>query len=54
VSTPARVATYAYVNPLIAVFLGHLVLHEAVPKTVALAGALILAAVVLITKRGSK
>jgi drug/metabolite transporter (DMT)-like permease len=54
VSTPARVSTYAYVNPLIAVFLGHLVLHEAVPKTVALAGALILAAVVLITRHGSK
>jgi drug/metabolite transporter (DMT)-like permease len=54
VSTPARVSTYAYVNPLIAVFLGHLVLHEAVPKTVALAGALIVAAVVLITRHGSK
>lgn len=54
VSTPAKVSTYAYVNPLIAVFLGHLVLNEEVPKSVALAGALILAAVVLITRQGSK
>ena len=54
VSTPARVSTYAYVNPLIAVFLGHLVLKEEVPKTVALAGALILAAVILITRYGNK
>ena len=54
VSTPARVSTYAYVNPLIAVFLGHLVLNEEVPQTVALAGALILAAVILITRHGSE
>lgn len=54
VSTPAKVSTYAYVNPLIAVFLGHLVLNEEVPKTVALAGALILAAVILITRQGNK
>jgi drug/metabolite transporter (DMT)-like permease len=54
VSTPARVSTYAYVNPLIAVFLGHVILHEAVPRSVALAGALILAAVILITRKGNK
>ncbi len=49
VSTPARVSTYAYVNPLIAVLLGHVVLHEAVPTGVALAGSLILGAVILLT-----
>jgi drug/metabolite transporter (DMT)-like permease len=27
-STPARVATYAYVNPVVAVLLGHLILNE--------------------------
>jgi drug/metabolite transporter (DMT)-like permease len=54
VSTPAKVSTYAYVNPLIAVFLGHLILNEEVPKSVALAGALILTAVILITRQGSK
>lgn len=54
VSTPARVSTYAYVNPLIAVLLGHLVLHEAVPTGVALAGGLILGAVVLLTLKTAK
>ena len=51
VSTPARVSTYAFVNPLIAVVLGRVFLHEVLPKSVLLAGALILAAVVLITMR---
>jgi drug/metabolite transporter (DMT)-like permease len=54
VSTPARVSTYAYVNPLIAVFLGHFVLNETVPSSVAFAGVLILAAVILITRHGKK
>ena len=31
VSTPARVSTYAFVNPLIAVILGRVFLHEALP-----------------------
>jgi drug/metabolite transporter (DMT)-like permease len=52
VSTPARVSTYAFVNPLIAVVLGRLVLSEALPAGVLVAGALILAAVVLITLKG--
>jgi drug/metabolite transporter (DMT)-like permease len=51
VSTPARVSTYAYVNPLIAVLLGRLILNEPIPQSVALAGALILASVILITVR---
>ena len=50
VATPARVSTYAYVNPLIAALLGHVVLKEEVPNSVAIAGALILASVVLITR----
>ena len=54
VSTPAKVSTYAYVNPLIAVGLGHWILKEPVPKSILLAGALILAAVILITRRGSR
>jgi drug/metabolite transporter (DMT)-like permease len=54
VSTPAKVSTYAYVNPLIAVALGHWIMKEPVPKGILLAGALILAAVVLITRRGSR
>jgi len=54
VSTPARVSTYAYVNPLIAVALGHWILKEPVPKSILLAGALILTAVILITRRGTR
>lgn len=49
VSTPARVSTYAYVNPLIAVLLGRWLLHEPLSPTVALAGALILGAVLALT-----
>ena len=52
VSTPARVSTYAYVNPLIAVVLGRIVLGEALPAGVLVAGTLILAAVILITVKG--
>ena len=51
VSTPARVSTYAFVNPLIAVILGRLFLHETLPASVIIAGALIVAAVILITLR---
>ncbi len=51
VSTPARVSTYAFVNPLIAVVLGRVFRHEVLPGSVLLAGALIVVAVVLITMR---
>ena len=54
VSTPARVSTYAYVNPLIAVLLGRLVLHEPFPRSLVLAASLILGAVILITLRKGK
>lgn len=50
VSTPAKVSTYAYVNPFVAVLLGHLVLNEVLPGSVLLAGVLILASVILITR----
>jgi len=54
VSTPARVSTYAYVNPLIAVLLGRVLLDEPLPGSVILAGALIIAAVVFITRARSQ
>jgi len=47
-STPARVSTYAYVNPLVAVFLGWLILHEPVTLRTAVAASIIVAAVVVI------
>jgi drug/metabolite transporter (DMT)-like permease len=53
VSTPAKVSTYAYVNPLIAVILGSVVLHERLPGGMLLAGSLILVSVIIITLRKS-
>ena len=50
VSTPARVATYAYVNPVIAILLGTALAAEPFTPRIALAAAVILAAVVLITR----
>jgi drug/metabolite transporter (DMT)-like permease len=49
VSTPAKVATYAYVNPVVAVLLGWAVLDEPITTDTYLATALIVAAVVLTT-----
>ena len=48
-STPARVSTYAYVNPVVAVFLGWLLLGEPVTPRTLLAAAVIVAAVAVIT-----
>lgn len=48
-STPARVATYAYVNPIVAVFLGWLLLGEPITSRTLVASAIIVAAVVIIT-----
>jgi drug/metabolite transporter (DMT)-like permease len=48
-STPARVSTYAYVNPIVAVILGWLVLNEPLTPRIALAAAIIVGAVAIIT-----
>ena len=48
-STPARVSTYAYVNPIVAVFLGWLVLHESISSRIFVGAAVIIAGVALIT-----
>lgn len=53
-STPARVSTYAYVNPIVAVFLGWLLLHEPVSSRTLLAAAIIVAAVAIITTQKSR
>jgi drug/metabolite transporter (DMT)-like permease len=45
----AKVSTYAYVNPVIAVFLGWLVLHEAVDRYILAGSVVTLAAVALVT-----
>ena len=59
-TTPARVATYAYVNPMIAVVLGWAFANEPISIRTAIAAAVILGAVILITtapqpaERGAK
>ena len=49
-STPARVSTYAYVNPVIAVFLGWALAAETVSGRTLAAAGVIVAAVVIITR----
>lgn len=48
VPTP-KVATYAYVNPIVAVFLGWLVLHETIDRYIAAGSLVIIVAVALVT-----
>lgn len=45
----AKVSTYAYVNPVVAVFLGWVILHERVDHYILVGSAIIVAAVVLVT-----
>jgi len=52
-TTPARVATYAYVNPVVALFLGWAVAGEPVTPRSLLAGAVIIGAVFVITTERS-
>jgi drug/metabolite transporter (DMT)-like permease len=53
-STPARVATYAYVNPVVAVFLGWLILDEPIGPRTLVSSAIIVAAVAIITVQKNK
>jgi drug/metabolite transporter (DMT)-like permease len=45
----SKVSTYAYVNPVVAVFLGWLIAHEAVDRYVLMGSAIVVASVVLVT-----
>lgn len=49
VTTPAKAATYAYVNPLVAVFLGWAIAGEPITARTLVAAAVILAGVAMIT-----
>jgi drug/metabolite transporter (DMT)-like permease len=49
VSTPARVATYAYVNPVVAVILGWLIAGESISARMLIAAVIIVGGVALIT-----
>jgi drug/metabolite transporter (DMT)-like permease len=46
-----RVATYAYVNPVVAIGLGALVLHESITWTIGLGAAIVLASVAIVVRR---
>ena len=45
----SKVSTYAYVNPVVAVFLGWLVLHERVSGYILVGSAIVVASVALVT-----
>jgi drug/metabolite transporter (DMT)-like permease len=45
----SKVSTYAYVNPVVAVFLGWLVLHERVDKFIVMGSIVVVLAVILVT-----
>jgi drug/metabolite transporter (DMT)-like permease len=45
----AKVSTYAYVNPVVAVFLGWLVLHEKIDAYIVTGSAIVIASVILVT-----
>jgi drug/metabolite transporter (DMT)-like permease len=53
-STPARVSTYAYVNPVVAVFLGWLLLHEPVGPRLVAASVIIITGVAIITAQKNR
>ena len=45
----AKVATYAYVNPIVAVFLGWLVLHERITPYIVAGSVIVVVSVILVT-----
>ena len=45
----SKVSTYAYVNPVVAVFLGWLVLHESIDRYILMGSAIIIASVIMVT-----
>jgi drug/metabolite transporter (DMT)-like permease len=45
----SKVSTYAYVNPVVAVLLGWLILHERIDRYILMGSAIIIASVVLVT-----
>jgi drug/metabolite transporter (DMT)-like permease len=49
----SKVATYAYVNPVIAIFLGWLILDEHVTGTIVIGAAIVVASVAAIVRRES-
>jgi drug/metabolite transporter (DMT)-like permease/GNAT superfamily N-acetyltransferase len=50
----SKVATYAYVNPVVAIFLGWLLLNETITGTIVVGATLIVASVALVVSRESR
>jgi drug/metabolite transporter (DMT)-like permease len=50
----SKVATYAYVNPVVAIFLGWILLDESITATIAVGATLIVASVALVVSRESR
>jgi drug/metabolite transporter (DMT)-like permease len=49
----SKVATYAYVNPVVAIFLGWILLNETITGTIVVGATLIVASVALVVSRES-
>jgi drug/metabolite transporter (DMT)-like permease len=45
----SKVSTYAYINPVVAVFLGWLILHERVDRFILTGSAIVILSVILVT-----
>jgi drug/metabolite transporter (DMT)-like permease len=45
----SKVSTYAYVNPVVAVFLGWLILHERVDRFILAGSSIVILSVILVT-----
>jgi len=45
----SKVSTYAYVNPVVAVFLGWAILHESVDRFILMGSAIVVLSVILVT-----
>ena len=52
-TTPAQASTYAYVNPVVAIFLGWALLSEQITPAIVAGAALIVASVALVVSRES-
>ena len=53
-STPARISTHTWVNPIVAVFLGWAILSEPITARTLVAATLIVFAVLLVTLQKSR
>jgi drug/metabolite transporter (DMT)-like permease len=53
-TTVSRVSTYAYVNPLVAIFLGSVLLHESIDASIVVGAVMIVAAVIVVVRTDAR